>query len=186
MDSQLEHLAQAGVATQTASPAPAPLVRGVRTTARVAAVGDLELAGHDGDLGLDAVVRTLCIGCRVPIAVVNLVTPDRQTYPAEVGVGAPCTNLPDDLSFCAEVVETGAALQVEDAALHPVYAANPLVRAGAIRSYAGEPLLHAGAVVGVVSMFDTVPRRHRRRARPAAGAGAAGRHRPEPPAGRPA
>jgi diguanylate cyclase (GGDEF)-like protein len=88
------------------------------------------------------------------MAVVNLVTPDLQTFPAEVGVGVACTRVPDSLSFCAEVVRTGAALNVEDAASHPVYGENPLVQAGAIGSYAGEPLVHDGRVVGAVSVFD--------------------------------
>jgi hypothetical protein len=66
------------------------------------------------------VVGTLRIACRVPITVVNIVSENLQTYPAEVGVGAPCTSVPDGLSFCAAVVDTCIPLSVSDARAHPV------------------------------------------------------------------
>ncbi|MCW2778424.1 MAG: hypothetical protein JWN17_2149 [Frankiales bacterium] len=126
--------------------------------ARLAAVADLELPGHAGDPDLDAVVETLAAALQVPIAVVNVVTPGLQTYPAEIGVGAPCTRVPDGVSFCAEVVETGLPLQVADARGHPTYGTNPFVQQGMVGSYAGFPLLHRGHVVGAVSVFDTASR----------------------------
>ncbi len=125
---------------------------------RLALIARMNLGGHLGHPDLEAVVSTLVARCHVPIAVINIVTPDLQTYPAEVGVGAPCTQVPDDLSFCAEVVRTGRGLLVPDAAQHPVYARNPLVLAGHIGSYAGEPLIHGGHVIGAVSIFDSRPR----------------------------
>jgi diguanylate cyclase (GGDEF)-like protein len=134
------------------------LLTGVREPARLAAVADLDLPGHVGDLDLDSIVETLTAALDVPIAVVNVVTPDLQTYPAEIGVGAPCTRVPDGVSFCAEVVETGRPVQVADARTHPVYRDNPLVQQGVITSYAGVPLVHRGAVIGAVSVFDDVAR----------------------------
>lgn len=74
---------------------------------------------------MDAVVATLHVTCDEPIAVVNIVTVGMQTYPAEVGVGAPCTAVSDELSFCARVVDTGTSLTVGDASTHPVYSQNP-------------------------------------------------------------
>ena len=134
------------------------VVTGVREPARLAAVADLDLRGHVGDPDLDGIVETLTAALDVPIAVVNLVTPDLQTYPAEIGVGAPCTRVPDGLSFCAEVVETGQPVHVADARTHPRYRDNPLVQQGVITSYAGFPLVHRGAVIGAVSVFDEVAR----------------------------
>ena len=135
-----------------------PLVTGVRNASRLRAVAEAELHGHLGDHGLDAVVATLHVACTVPIAVVNIVTVDMQTYPAEVGVGAPCTTVSDELSFCANVVNNGTSLTVGDARTHPVYSQNPLVLAGAVGAYAGEPLLENGFVIGSVSMFDSKAR----------------------------
>lgn len=118
----------------------------------------LDLHGHLDDLQLDAVVETLAAGCGAPVAFVNIVTRDLQTYAAEVGVGATCTSVPDRLSFCAEVVATGLPLQVTDATKHPRYAENPLVMAGTVCSYAGEPLVYGEHVIGSVAIFDVVPR----------------------------
>lgn len=133
---------------------PAQPVTGVRNADRLRAVAAAELDGHLRDQGLDAVVATLRVACRVPIAVVNVVTVDLQTYPAEAGVNAPCTTVADELSFCAEVVEGGAPLTVVDASAHPVYSKNPLVLMGMVGAYAGEPLLDDGYVIGTVSIFD--------------------------------
>jgi diguanylate cyclase (GGDEF)-like protein len=133
-------------------------IGGVTDARRLAVVARAELRGHLDDADLDAVVGTLRIACGVPIAVVNVVTPGLQTYPAEVGVGAPCTAVPDELSFCAEVVDTRAPLSVPDAREHPVYSENPLVRAGQVGAYAGVPLIDDGVVLGSVAIFDREPR----------------------------
>ena len=135
-----------------------PPIRGVRNPARLKAVADAELHGHLSDPDLDAVVGTLRLACAVPMAVINIVTANLQTYPAEVGVGAPCTQVPDTVSFCARVVETGLALAVEDAAEHPVYSRNPLVLDGVVGAYAGVPLIDNGVVLGSVSIFDGAAR----------------------------
>ena len=129
------------------------LVVGVQNAARLRAVAEAELAGHPGDSDLDAVVATLQLACDVPVAVVNVVSPDRQTYPAEVGVGAPCSLVSDGVSFCAEVVDRGLEVVVRDAQAHPVYARNPLVVAGSIGAYAGVPLVDDGVVLGAVAIF---------------------------------
>lgn len=133
-------------------------ITGVRTASRLRAVAEAELDGHLGDQGLDAVVATLHVACGVPIAVVNIVTAGLQTYPAEVGIGAPCSMVPDQLSFCAQVVEHGSSLRVADASVHPVFSQNPLVLTGAVGAYAGEPLLDNGYVIGAVSIFDSKAR----------------------------
>lgn len=130
-------------------------VGGVRDLRRLAAVAQAELEGHLGDPALNAIVATLRIACRVPIAVVNIVTQDRQTYPAEVGIGSACTSVPDGQSFCSEVVEKRALVMIVDAASHPTYSQNPLVREGVVRSYAGYPLVDDGYVLGSVSIFDS-------------------------------
>ncbi len=131
------------------------LITGVLDPRRLRVVAEADLPGHLGDPDLDAVVQTLRLASGSPIAVVNIVTADLQTYPAEVGVGAACTSVPDGLSFCAEVVDTGKALLVSDAAAHPVYFQNPLVLEGVVGAYAGVPLVDRGVVLGSVSIFDS-------------------------------
>ena len=134
------------------------VIGGVDDPHRLAAVARAELHGHLGDQDLNAVVASLRIGCSVPIAVINVVTVNTQTYPAEVGVGAPCTTVPDALSFCAEVVNSRSSVAVYDARSHPVYAQNPMVLDGIIGAYAGVPLVDDGFVLGSVSIFNSQPR----------------------------
>ena len=130
------------------------VITGVRDPRRLKVVADADLQGFLADPDLDAVVATLRLACASPMVVVNIVSADRQTYAAEVGVGAECTSIPDALSFCAEVVDTGRATIVPDAAAHPVYCQNPMVLSGVIGSYAGVPLIDNGVVVGSVAIFD--------------------------------
>ncbi|MFW3172909.1 diguanylate cyclase domain-containing protein [Geodermatophilus sp. CPCC 206100] len=127
----------------------------VADPARLAAVASYRLAGHAGDADLDAVVAYMARALDAPIAVINLVGPDLQCFPAEIGVGVPFSHVPDELSFCAYVVATGAPLEVSDALAHPVFAENPAVAAGAIRSYLGVPLIDEdGFVLGSLGVFD--------------------------------
>nr|BFE58033.1 hypothetical protein GCM10020063_025590 [Dactylosporangium thailandense] len=56
---------------------------------------------------------------------------------------------PNEFAFCPQVVLDGAPFIAEDLAQDPAHSANPIVRAGLIRSYAGVPLrLPAGHVLG--------------------------------------
>lgn len=131
----------------------------VADPARLAAVGSYRLTGHDGVPELDAVVTHAAGILDVPIAVINLVGPSLQCYPAEHGVGAPRTHVPDAVSFCAYVVADRAPIVVADTRSHPVFAANPLVRAGKISAYAGVPLIDEdGFALGALSVFDDTPR----------------------------
>lgn len=137
--------------------APGPsgsVLTGVCDSRRLKAVAEADLRGGMADPDLDAVVATLRLACASPVVVVNIVSENRQTYAAEIGVGAECTLVPDSLSFCAEVVDTGRPLTVADAAAHPVYSQNPMVLSGAIGSYAGVPLIDNGVVLGSVAIFD--------------------------------
>ncbi|MGY1730267.1 diguanylate cyclase domain-containing protein [Geodermatophilus sp. SYSU D01045] len=131
----------------------------VAEAARLAAIASYRLPGHAGVSDLDAVVAYMARTVEAPIAVINLVGPDEQCFPAERGAGAPYSYVPDELSFCAYVVALRAPLQVADAAEHPVFRDNPAVAAGAIRSYLGVPLIDEdGFVLGSLGVFDDEPR----------------------------
>jgi diguanylate cyclase (GGDEF)-like protein len=131
----------------------------VADPARLAAIDSYRLGGHAGISDLDAVVAYMARAVDAPIAVINLVGPDSQCYPAERGVGAPYSQVPDELSFCAYVVALRAPLEVSDAREHPVFAQNPAVAAGAIRAYLGVPLIDEdGYVLGSLGVFDDSPR----------------------------
>lgn len=137
-------------------PDPGPAVA---DPARLAAIESYRLGGHAGDSDLDAVVAYMARAVHAPIAIINLVGPDQQCFPAEHGVGAPFATVPDQLSFCAYVVALRAPLQVFDAQEHPIFRDNPAVAAGAIRSYLGVPLIDEdGFVLGSLGVFDDEPR----------------------------
>ncbi len=139
-----------------ALPDPRPAVA---EPARLAAIESYRLGGHAGDSDLDAVVAYMARAVDAPIAIINLVGPDEQCFPAERGVGAPYSDVPDELSFCAYVVALRAPLQVSDALEHPVFRDNPAVAAGMIRSYLGVPLIDEdGFVLGSLGVFDDEPR----------------------------
>jgi diguanylate cyclase (GGDEF)-like protein len=131
----------------------------VADPARLAAIESYKLPGHAGDADLDAVVAYMARAVHAPIAIINLVGPDLQCFPAERGAGAAESHVPDELSFCAYVVALGTPLQVPDAMEHPVFRDNPAVVAGAIRSYLGVPLIDEdGFVLGSLGVFDDEPR----------------------------
>jgi diguanylate cyclase (GGDEF)-like protein len=122
---------------------------------RLAAVTSYRLPGHAGIADLDAVVAHMARAVGAPIAMINLVGPDEQCFPAERGVGAAYSHVPDDVSFCAYVVALRAPLQVSDAQEHPVFRENSAVQAGVIRSYLGVPLIDEdGHVLGSLGVFD--------------------------------
>lgn len=125
---------------------------------RLQVITELGLYGHDGDVHLDGVLRTLAAACTVPIIALNLVTPGQQTYVAEIGLGQSSTDVSDELSFCSTVVATRKRLVVDDAVHHEVFGRNPFVLAGAIGAYAGEPIVHRGVVVGALAVFDSLRR----------------------------
>jgi diguanylate cyclase (GGDEF)-like protein len=144
--------------TDAAAVLPSPR-EAVADPARLAAVASYRLGGHAGDSDLDAVVAYMARAVRAPIAVINLVGPDEQCYPAEHGAGSPSSHVADELSFCSYVVATRVPLQIPDAREHPVFRDNPAVQAGAIRSYLGVPLIDEdGFVLGSLGVFDTEPR----------------------------
>lgn len=130
--------------------------------ARIASMGVLD----DGpaDEPLQRLVEETARAFDVPIALVSIVLEDRQWFKAHVGLegaleeqrGTPLAE-----ALCRHVVEAEviAPLIVPDAAAHPLFADNPLVRAGKLGSYAGAPLLTAGGdVLGTLCIIDTKPR----------------------------
>ncbi|GAB3316228.1 hypothetical protein GCM10027451_32720 [Geodermatophilus aquaeductus] len=131
----------------------------VADPARLAAIASYRLPGHAGVSDLDAVVAYMARTVEAPIAMINLVGPDEQCYPAERGAGAPYSHVPDELSFCAYVVALRARLHVADALEHLIFRDKPAVAAGAIRSYLGVPLIDEdGFVLGSLGVFDDEPR----------------------------
>ena len=79
----------------------------------------------------------------VPVALVSLVTPDRQFFKSQCGLPSPYSErreTPLSHSFCQYVVEDGAALIVEDAREDERLAANLAIPDLGVIAYAGYPI----------------------------------------------
>ena len=105
--------------------------------------------------GFDDIVRLATRLCAVPVALVSLVTADRQWFKANVGFPYCETDL--DRSVCKFVLPKPDLLVIPDLIADPRTAGNPLVTGEPhIRFYAGAPLRAPnGQVLGSLCVLDT-------------------------------
>jgi diguanylate cyclase (GGDEF)-like protein/PAS domain S-box-containing protein len=96
--------------------------------------------------------------CHTPIAVISLITSDRQWFKATVGLDVPETSR--DIAFCNHTIMGSDLFMVEDAHQDARFAGNPLVLGPPhIRFYAGVPLISKdGYAIGSLAVMDTRPR----------------------------
>jgi len=97
--------------------------------------------------------------CDVPIALVSLVEPDRQWFPASTGLAA--SDPPREHSICALAMILPDVMTVPDTFEDPRFATNPLVTGEPnIRFYAGAPLVGPdGTPWGTLCVIDRQPRK---------------------------
>jgi PAS domain S-box-containing protein len=117
-----------------------------------------EDASHPARDHLDAVARLAARLCDTPIALISVVTPDRQVFVGRWGLDL--AQIPREQSLCAHAMHHEQCMIVPDAAADPRFAENPLVTgAPHIRFYAGQPLRGAdGTPLGSLCVIDTRPR----------------------------
>lgn len=150
--------------TPTASPVSASTLTVARERARLAQIASMQLVDEGPpDEVLQGLVRETARTFNVPIALVSLVLEDRQWFKAHVGLSGKlleARGTEREAALCAHVVEADGAepLVVPDAATHPVFSNNRLVREGLFRSYAGAPLItREGTVLGTLCILDQKP-----------------------------
>lgn len=95
---------------------------------------------------------------QVAMALVTIVTGDRQIVRAGVGSGWHETSRPD--AFCNHLIRADEVLVVPDTTQDPRFAANALVTGEPfIRFYAGAPLIYMRDIrLGGLCVLDTTPR----------------------------
>jgi diguanylate cyclase (GGDEF)-like protein len=129
--------------------------------ARLAKIEALGIVTEPLDDELQAVVADTAKAFHVPISLVSIVTPERQWFKAHVGTSGRLREergTPIEEAFCRHVVESRQPLVVNDAALHPGFQKNPLVRNGMVRSYVGAPVMTSdGHVLGTLCIVNDKP-----------------------------
>ena len=140
---------------QTAPPVDTPLVSDPDRLAALRAYGVLDTAAEPG---FDDAVQLASLICDAPVALVSLVSHDRQWFKARVDFPVCETDLGS--SVCAHALSEPDLLIIEDLARDSRTSANPLVTgAPFIRFYAGAPLRTPdGTVLGTLCVIDRVPR----------------------------
>jgi sigma-B regulation protein RsbU (phosphoserine phosphatase) len=108
----------------------------------------------------DDITRLAAEVCDVPMALVSIVDRDRQWFKSRLGIQVKET--PREHAFCDYTIrEITGVMVVEDAAIDPRFASNPLVTGEPnIRFYAGAPLVTSnGHALGTVCVIDRKPRK---------------------------
>lgn len=127
-------------------------------SARLRRLRDYKILDTPPEAAFDRVTRIAASVVGVPIALISLVDDQRQWFKSRVGLDAPET--PRSLAFCAHAIMSNEVFEVQDAAIDPLFAKNPLVTGNPhIRFYAGAPLTTMeGVNLGTVCVIDRIPR----------------------------
>ncbi|HEX2873028.1 MAG TPA: histidine kinase dimerization/phosphoacceptor domain -containing protein [Polyangiaceae bacterium] len=125
---------------------------------RQAALDEHEIVDTEAEACFDALTRLAAHVVGTPMALVSIITHERQWFKSKLGVDGSETSRAT--SFCGHVVASGKPLVVADALQDPRFADNPYVTGEPnVRFYAGLPLgSEEGLVVGTLCVFDRSPR----------------------------
>ncbi|ONI91899.1 hypothetical protein ALI144C_00420 [Actinosynnema sp. ALI-1.44] len=114
------------------------------------------------DPGMDRFARLVARVLDAPVALVALVTSDRQILPGLVGLGDPWARTrttPLTHSLCHQVTFSGEPLVLNDTAAHQRWCTHPAVVDLEVAAYAAMPLTdEEGHILGSLCAVDTAPR----------------------------
>ncbi len=126
---------------------------------RLQVLNSYNLVDTEPEPAYDDIVKMATLICGTPVAMVTLITEDRQWFKARVGMEPQET--PRDQAFCAHAIrDPSRIMEVQDASQDPRFMHNPMVVGDpGIRFYAGAPLLSpSGVALGTVCVVDRVAR----------------------------
>ncbi|WIG59413.1 MAG: RsbU-domain-containing protein [Ktedonobacterales bacterium] len=141
---------------------PQPSSYALDDPARLAALQRTALLDTPAEESFDRLARLASRALHVPIALVKLISADRQFFKSSVGLPEPWASireLPSTQSFCHHVIATGGPLMIADARTDPLGDENAAVQKLNAIAYAGVPLVTAdGLPIGTFCVMDTQPR----------------------------
>ncbi|MFD6565009.1 SpoIIE family protein phosphatase [Micromonospora profundi] len=134
---------------------------GLADAARLRALADTGLDAAP-DEAFDRFARLVSDLLDVPVALVSLVSADRQFFPGAVGLPEPWSErrqTPLSHSFCQHVVDIEVPMVLPDARLYPRVRDNKAIEDLGVVAYAGMPLTDlSGRVLGALCAIDNKPR----------------------------
>jgi len=128
---------------------------------RLAELKSLRILDTDAEASFDDLVRIAARVTGSPVGLISLVDGDRIWVKARTGIEA--TQVPRDLSLCGLTIrDPGRPLVITDAVADPRSCENVFVTHGPrVRAFVGVALVSAaGNALGVLSVFDKVPREY--------------------------
>jgi CheY-like chemotaxis protein len=145
---------------RTAGPHPRPTTgeEAAEEHRRLHAILDMGLDQPAPEPGLHRFIDEVAAFFDVPVALISVVTTDRQFWTAGCGIPedlAVSRGTPREESFCTHAVAARAALVVQDTLDHPFFHHNVLVETRGLRFYAGVPLIaRHGEALGTLCLLD--------------------------------
>lgn len=124
---------------------------------RLAALERYEILDTPREQDFDDIVRLAAQICGTPIALITLVSKDRQWFKAAVGTTE--TETPRNIAFCNLAIMQSGVFEVTDTHTDPAFASNPLVTGEPhLRFYTSAVLeTPKGLPLGTLCVLDTKP-----------------------------
>ncbi len=125
---------------------------------RLIALQQYQILDSDSEQSFDDLAMLAAQICQTPIALINLISDDRQWFKAKIGIDI--TELPLEIGLCLDCLKQRETLIVPDAQADERWANNLVVQAAPyVRFYAGVPLITpTGDAIGTLCVIDLVPR----------------------------
>ena len=139
-----------------------PVVVQLGDKQRLQALNELDVLDKPSRRSFEMLVELANKFLGTPVALISLVTDDRQFFLSSSGLGEPwasCRETPLSHSFCQHVVERNEPLVVTDAKNHQLVKDNLAIEDLGVQAYLGVPvILPDGDVIGSFCAIDAKPR----------------------------
>ena len=139
-----------------------PVVVQLGDKQRLQALNELDVLDKPSRRSFEVLVELANKFLGTPVALISLVTDDRQFFLSSSGLGEPwasCRETPLSHSFCQHVVERNEPLVVTDAKNHQLVKDNLAIEDLGVQAYLGVPvILPDGDVIGSFCAIDAKPR----------------------------